>query len=115
MAKQKRKQFDGIVYSTDNNYNYPEEESFALETLPPGKQQLRIQLDKKQRAGKAVTLITGFVGKDEDLATLGRLLKQRCGVGGATKDGEIIIQGDFRKKIGEILSAEGYKVKLIGA
>ncbi|MDM8176940.1 MULTISPECIES: translation initiation factor [Olivibacter] len=114
MAKQKKQQFDGIVYSTDQNYSYREEESFETDTLPAAKQQLRVQLDKKQRAGKAVTLITGFVGKEEDLSALGKQLKQRCGVGGATKEGQIMIQGDFRKKIVEILTTEGYKVKLIG-
>lgn len=115
MAKQKRKEVDGIVYSTDQNYSYQEEDAFEQETLAPGKQQLRVQLDKKQRAGKAVTLITGFVGKEEDLIDLGKLLKQRCGVGGTVKDGQIMIQGDFRKKIVDILNMEGYKVKLIGA
>ncbi|WP_134089527.1 translation initiation factor [Olivibacter sp. XZL3] len=114
MAKQKRKQFDGIVYSTDQDYSYQEEEPFGEETLPPGKQQLRVQLDKKQRAGKAVTLVSGFVGREEDLLALGKLLKQRCGVGGAVKEGQVMVQGDFRKKIAEILSAQGYKVKQIG-
>lgn len=97
-----------VVYSTNPNFNYeaePEEES---ETLPKEKQLLRISFDKKNRGGKVVTLITGFVGKEEDLAALGKLLKTKCGVGGSAKDGEILVQGDFRQKVLEILQKEGY-------
>lgn len=97
-----------IVYSTNPNYQYEKEEQEEQETADKSKQLLRVSLDKKNRKGKAVTLITGFVGSSDDLATLGKFLKVKCGVGGSAKDGEIIIQGDFRNKILEILQKEGY-------
>ena len=107
--------FEGIVFSTDpdqqfHNYNdHPEEDS-----PEPKFQDLRISLDKKQRAGKAVTLITGFKGSLNDLESLGKKLKQKCGVGGSVKDGEILIQGNFIAKVTDILMADGYKVKKAG-
>lgn len=98
-----------IVYSTNPDYHYQEDEDDAQqETLPKEKQMFRISLDKRNRRGKAVTLITGFKGSDDDLQELGKLLKTRCGVGGSAKEGEIIVQGDHRQKVLEILQKEGY-------
>ncbi len=98
-----------VVYSTNPDFQYEAEEEEEINTLPKEKQLLRISLDKKNRSGKSVTLITGFVGTEEDLKDLGKFLKTKCGVGGAVKDGEILIQGDFRGKVLEILQKEGYK------
>jgi translation initiation factor 1 len=97
-----------VVYSTNPNFQYETETVEDPDTLPKEKQVLRISLDKRNRGGKQVTLITGFVGKEEDLQTLGKLLKTKCGVGGSVKDNEIILQGDFRKKALDILQKEGY-------
>ncbi|MDR0768618.1 MAG: translation initiation factor [Dysgonamonadaceae bacterium] len=103
-----------IVYSTNSEFQYETDNAAEVETLPKEKQSLHISLDKRNRGGKKVTLITGFIGNDEDLQNLGKLLKVKCGVGGSAKDGEIIIQGDFRNKIGEILLKDGYrKVKIV--
>jgi translation initiation factor 1 len=104
----------GTVYSTNPNFQYETDADGDTETLPPGKQDLRVQLDKKQRNGKKATLITGFVGKDDDLKALAKILKTKCGVGGSAKDGEILIQGDFCNKVIEILKTENYKVKRSG-
>lgn len=97
-----------VVYSTNPDFKYETENEAEQDTLPKEKQQLRISLDKRNRKGKAVTLITGFVGTNEDLESLGKFLKVKCGVGGSAKDGEIIIQGDFRVKVLELLQKEGY-------
>lgn len=97
-----------IVYSTNPDYHYQGDEAEENTTLPKEKQLLRVSLDKRNRKGKAVTLVTGFIGTDNDLQELGKLLKTRCGVGGSAKDGEIIVQGDQRQKVLEILQKEGY-------
>src|ERR1700761_980110 len=89
----------GVVYSTNPNFEYRHEENEAAETLPNDKQRLKIKLDSKMRNGKMVTLVEGFVGKTEDLETLGKLLKTKCGVGGTVKDGLILIQGNFKDRI----------------
>jgi len=105
---------EGVVYSTSNEYDYEYESDEEQETLPAKQQDLRVQLDKKARAGKQVTLITGFVGTEDDLKDLGKLLKSKCGVGGSAKEGEILIQGDHRQKVKEILLKEGYGAKISG-
>lgn len=87
-----------VVYSTNPNFNYETDDDEEQVTLAPAQQNLRVQLDRKNRGGKVVTLITGFVGTDNDLKDLGKFLKTKCGVGGAAKDGEIIVQGDFKQK-----------------
>ena len=103
-----------IVYSTNPNFQYETGEEEESETLPKEKQLLRIQLDKRNRGGKQVCLISGFTGRNDDLNELAKWLKTRCGVGGSVKENEIIIQGDFRKKIFGILLEEGYvKARMI--
>jgi translation initiation factor 1 len=104
----------GMVYSTNPDFSYQYDKEDEPETLETKKQNLRICRDKKQRKGKTVTLITGFIGKTSDLEIIAKKLKTKCGVGGSVKDGEIIIQGDFVEKIAELLVNEGYKVKKIG-
>lgn len=97
-----------IVYSTNPDFKYETDEEEITETLDKKQQKLRVNIEKKGRGGKTVTLITGFVGNDNDLKELGKLLKTKCGVGGSAKDGEIIIQGEFKQRIIDILKAEGY-------
>ena len=105
---------NGTVYSTNPDFAFDFNEEEAV-TIEPAKQNLRVMLDKKQRAGKKVTLITGFQGSDFDLAVLGKELKSACGVGGSVKDGEILMQGDFREKVLALLQEKGYKkTKLSG-
>lgn len=104
-----------VVYSTNPDFNYESESDEEQVTLKPAQQKLRVQLDRKNRGGKVVTLITGFVGTEDDLKELGKLLKTKCGVGGTAKDSEIVIQGDFKLKILELLKKEGYtQTKPIG-
>lgn len=104
----KNKNRGTILYSTDPDFVYEDELEEEVETLPKEKQKLRISLDKKQRNGKKVTLVANFVGTEEDLTALGKTLKTQCGVGGSVKDGELLIQGDFREKVLEILHKLGY-------
>ena len=107
MGKNKNKV--GVVFSTNPDFEYEYEDDPAVETLEPSKQKLTVRIDRHARGGKQVTLVTGFVGTDDDLTELGKKLKSKCGVGGSAKDGEIIIQGDFRDKIIELLQADGYR------
>ena len=108
MKKNDWKERLNIVYSTNPDFSYETEEENVAETLPPQQQRLKVQLDRKNRRGKVVTLITGFVGNDEDLKDLGKMLKSKCGVGGGAKDGEIIVQGDFKQKVIDLLLKAGY-------
>lgn len=104
----------GVVYSTNSDFKYDKEDQSEPDTIPANQQKLIVQLDKKNRKGKAVTLVSGFAGSAEDLEALGKLLKTKCGVGGTAKDGEILIQGDFRDKVLQILADQGYKAKRAG-
>ena len=97
-----------VVYSTNPDYQYENIEVEEAETLPQNQQKLRVSMEKKGRGGKTVTLVRGFIGTEDDLKELGKLLKTKCGVGGSAKEGEIIIQGDFKQRIIELLKAEGY-------
>jgi translation initiation factor 1 len=110
----KNKKNDGMVYSTNPDFNFQNQNSNSLNTLPPSQQDLRIWLETKHRGGKAVTVIKGFIGKEEDLNTLSKKIKASCGTGGTAKDGEILIQGDFRDRIVTLLIKEGYKAKKAG-
>jgi len=113
--KYKTQRFEGIVYSTADDFAYAEAENTAeTETPPPARQRLKVLLDRKARRGKVVTVVTGFSGTDADLNDLAKKLKQKCGVGGSAKDGDILIQGDFKTKVFEMLRAEGYGAKLAG-
>ncbi len=111
MAEQDWKKRLGVVYSTNPDFQYQTEETEEQETPPPGKQRLIVKIDRRHRAGKQVTLVEGFVGRDADLAALAKVLKTKCGVGGSAKEGEITIQGDLRDKLCTILSSLGYNVK----
>lgn len=101
----------GVVYSTNPDFQYTTADASEAETLPPEKQRLIVTIDRRQRAGKQVTLVKGFVGTSEDLAALAKTLKTKCGVGGTAKDGEITIQGDLRDKVTALLQGMGYNAK----
>lgn len=102
------KQRLNVVYSTNPDFNYDTEEEEEAEELPKNQQRLRVKIDRHARKGKVVTIVDGFVGPEEALKNLGKLLKTKCGVGGSAKDGEIIIQGEVKEKIIALLKAEGY-------
>ena len=104
----------GVVYSTNSDFQYDKDELEGQDTLPPQQQKLIVSLDKRNRKGKSVTLVTGFAGTEDDLKDLGKFLKTKCGVGGTAKDGEILIQGDHRDKIISLLIEKSYKVKRSG-
>ncbi len=114
MTPRNRKFRNGIVYSTDPEYRYDNGESAEQPTPPPSEQDLRVSLDKKLRAGKKVTLVSGFTGTVEDLKSVCNMLKNRFGAGGTAKNGEILIQGDFREQTIRLLSEKGYHVKKSG-
>ncbi len=109
MSKKNKPDSNGFIYSTDPNFKFKKEPEEIQETLPPNQQKLKVRLDTKQRAGKAVTLIENFFGKEEDLQDLGKKLKNFCGTGGSVKDREIIVQGDQREKIIQWLIKNGFK------
>ena len=108
MGKKDKNKRSGIVFSTDPDYEYAYQQDDDAATLPPQQQKLRVLIDRKQRKGKEVTLVTGFVGSDDDLKDLAKALKNKCGVGGSAKDGEIILQGDKRDQVVQYLLAESY-------
>lgn len=109
-----KKKFTNVVYSTNPNFQFDIEEEEIVDTLPKNQQKLYVSIDKKQRAGKEVTLIEGFIGSEDDLKELGKMLKSKCGVGGSVKDGEVIIQGNFRDKVMDLLVKDGFQVKRKG-
>lgn len=112
MSKKSKETLHNIVYSTNRELNFELPDNQA-ETLPAEKQNLKVQISKKGRAGKTATLVMGFIGNEADLEALGKMLKNKCGVGGSAKDGEIILQGDVRDKAVEILIKAGYKARRI--
>lgn len=113
MAKKNKKKVN-VVYSTNPDYSYEYDNGHEEDTLSPEEQHLKLMIDRKQRKGKSAVIITGFIGTEDDLKDLCKNIKMKCGVGGSAKDGEIIIQGDNRKKVAEVLEKEGYNVKLAG-
>ena len=107
MAKKQQK-IQNVVYSTNPDFSYEFEQEEDVQTLAPQQQRLYVSIDRKQRGGKEVTLVEGFVGSEDDLKELGKILKSKCGVGGSVKDNEILIQGNFKQKIYDLLRKEGY-------
>lgn len=115
MSKKNKSDKHGFVYSTDPNFRFESDEAAAQDTLPPPQQKLKVKLETKHRGGKTVTLVDGFVGREEDLEDLGKKLKNFCGTGGSAKDGEIIVQGDQRDKVLQWLQKNGYsQAKRVG-
>jgi translation initiation factor 1 len=110
MSKKKNQGLGGLIYSTDPNFKLPREVDEEQKTIEPSQQKLKIRLDSKHRAGKAVTLVEGFIGTTADVEDLGKKLKTFCGTGGSVKDGEIIVQGDNRDKVLQWLQKNGYKL-----
>ncbi len=113
MSKNWKKR-EGVVYSTNDNFDYDTNEPEEIETLAPNQQKLKVFIDRKQRKGKSVCIVAGFVGSQDDLSDLAKKLKSKCGTGGSAKDGEIIIQGEMIDKIMTFLTNEGYNVKRSG-
>ena len=113
MGKNKKRRVN-VVYSTNPDFGYDQDEFQDEETLAPSEQLLYVSIDRKQRGGKEVTLVEGFVGTDEDLKDLAKFLKSKCGVGGAAKNGEILVQGKFKDKVADLLEGKGYRVKKKG-
>jgi translation initiation factor 1 len=111
MGKSKKK---NIVYSTNPDFEYEDLEDENIETLPANEQKLYVSIDRKQRKGKEVTLVEGFIGRDDDLKELAKTLKSSCGVGGSAKEGVVLIQGNFKQKVADLLKKNGYQVKLKG-
>jgi len=108
MGKKNKKNRIGVVYSTNPDYDYDFQEDQEQELLPANQQKLRVIIDRKKRKGKEVTLVTGFVGPEDDLKELGKYLKTKCGVGGSAKAGEILVQGDQRDQVVQLLKEKGY-------
>ncbi len=108
MSKKNYKRIIGTVYSTNPDYEYEYESKQEATTLPPQQQKLKVMHDRKKRRGKTVTLVTGFVGTNDDLKDLGKKLKSKCGVGGTAKEGEIMVQGEFKKRVHDLLKEMGY-------
>jgi translation initiation factor 1 len=108
MKKNDWKERLNVVYSTNPDFKYETDEAPEAETLPRQQQRLRVAIEKKGRGGKTVTVVTGFEGTEDDLKELARVLKTKCGVGGAAKDGEVIVQGELKQRVIDLLKAEGY-------